>query len=441
MNQQEVTCLYDTGLAYDAIVKRSLIEPDQIFPERVTLRGPDLTSTPWNLPLAKINVESRNVKGHIKAAVMDKPAYDLILGCKYVFLGMPEHPLTVAAVQTRAQTSNEDPECQTINTLPNTIKAEQKADKSLARCFEKLTIAHSPPQRGDFFMKFGLLHSQTDKDPTQLVVPMGRRQQVLEMGHAIPFSGHMGAGATQQRIGAHYFWPGIHEEVKRYVRSCPQCQKSSKRSYVVPVTLGEMPITGTPFQRVAADIIGPLPLTKKRNRFILTLVDTCSMWSEAIPAFISIFSRLGFPEQILTVNRSQFTGRIMTEVFNHIGTQHFRTSPYHPQSNGQVERFNGTLITILRKLVEEKPDTWDTYIPAALFAYREVPHTSTGLSPATLLFGRPIAGPLEALQKSWTDETIDHSVQNASQYLKELQSKLKTSWTIPAKTLKAARSK
>lgn len=82
-----VICLYDIGLAYDAVAKRSLIEPDQMLPERVTLQGPDLTLEPWNLQLVKINVESRYVKGQIKAAVMDRPAYDLILGCKSVNTG------------------------------------------------------------------------------------------------------------------------------------------------------------------------------------------------------------------------------------------------------------------------------------------------------------------------------------------------------------------
>ena len=213
-----------------------------------------------------------------------------------------------------------------------------------------------------------------------------------------------------------------------------------------------MPITGTPFERVAADIVGPLPMTKKRNRFILTLVDTCTMWGEAIPltridtktvadAFVGIFTRLGFPRQILTDNGSQFCGKLMEEVYKLLHAQHVRATVYHPQANGQVERFNGTLTSMLKKLVKDKPETWDTYVAPALYAYREVPQASTGYAPAMLLFGRPIAGPLDALKQAWTNEQLDESERNASRYVKELQNRLTTSWTLASRNLKLARAR
>ena len=214
--------------------------------------------------------------------------------------------------------------------------------------------------------------------------------------------------------------------------------------------LGESPITGIPFEKVAVDIIGPLSATKRRNRFILTLVDTTTMWAEAVPmpscdskhvadALLGIFTRLGFPQRILTDNGSQFRGKLMEETFRLFHARHIFSSPYHPQSNGLVERRNGTLISILRKIAQEKTEDWDLYLPAALFAYREVPHHSTGFAPATLLFGRPIKGPLEALLRTWTDNTTDDTVVTASTYVAELKNRLQHSWKQANVNLRQAR--
>ena len=445
-------CLYDTGLSYDALVRKSYVDPSDIIEETVTLQGADKSIPAQTLPVAMIDVKSRFVVGKIKAAVMDNPLYDLILGCRYVYLGQPPQPHEVAAVQTRSQNKvSEEPKAQS-NPLPQELKQAQETDSTLNKCFSKLPTSHTPPQSGEFFKKSGLLYRQTDQGHPQLVVPLPFRTQVLETGHSISFSGHMGIGATTQRITAHFYWPGITQDIQRHVKSCHQCQRSNMRHSTVPVALGEMPVTETPFQRVAIDLVGPLPLSKKRNRFILTLVDTCTMWSEAIPlptidskrvaeALLSIFTRVGFPEEILTDNGSQFTGRLMQEVYEVFRANHVHTSPYHPQANGQVERFNGTLIAMLRKLVDEKPEIWDSYIAAALFAYREVPQASTGFSPAMMLFGRPIAGPLEVLKKTWTDKEVDETIKTSTQYVADLQARLQATWKIAAQKLKDARKK
>jgi transposase InsO family protein len=78
-----------------------------------------------------------------------------------------------------------------------------------------------------------------------------------------------------------------------------------------------------------------------------------------------------------------------------------RTSPYHPQTDGLVERFNSTLKSMLKKMAKDDPTEWDRWHPYLLFAYREVPNESTGFSPFELLFGRHVRGPLDILRKSW----------------------------------------
>lgn len=108
------------------------------------------------------------------------------------------------------------------------------------------------------------------------------------------------------------------------------------------------------------------------------------MWAKAValPAtdttwfvdtLLNIFTQLQFPNQILTDNGSQFRGKLMIEVFELLHTHHIHTRPYHPQLNGQTEWFNGTIMSILRKLIQEKPEIWDEYLTATIFVYQEVP--------------------------------------------------------------------
>ena len=154
-----------------------------------------------------------------------------------------------------------------------------------------------------------------------------------------------------------------------------------------------------PFDKVAIDIVGPLTVTDNKCRYILTLIDTTTRWSEAVPlreirttdvasVLFNIFSRLGLPKQILSDNGQQLVSKAMSEVMEMMGIERKLSTPYHAQSNGMVERFNGTLKNMLQKLTVDKPNSWDKLIPAVLFAFREIPNTTTGYPPFTLMYGR-----------------------------------------------------
>lgn len=93
--------------------------------------------------------------------------------------------------------------------------------------------------------------------------------------------------------------------------------------------------------------------------------------------------------------------QLLTEVYRLLHIRPIRTSPYHPQSDGLVERFNQTLKSMLRKSATECGKDWDKLIPYLLFVYREVPQASTGFSPFELLYGRAVRGALDILQESW----------------------------------------
>ena len=196
------------------------------------------------------------------------------------------------------------------------------------------------------------------------------------------------------------------QDIIRFVKSCITCQKHCNKLPRLPVQQAD--IVDRPFDKVAIDIVGPLTVTDNKCRYILTLIDTATRWPEAVPlreirttdvasALFNIFSRLGLPKQILSDNGQQLVSKAMSEVMEMMGIERKLSTPYHAQSNGMVERFNGTLKNMLQKLTVDKPNSWDKLIPAVLFAFREIPNTTTGYPPFTLMYGRQVRGPADII--------------------------------------------
>ena len=136
-----------------------------------------------------------------------------------------------------------------------------------------------------------------------------------------------------------------------------------------------------------------------------------SKYPEAVPlkrvdaqsvaeAMLEVFARTGLPREILTDQGSVFMGRMMKEMCKILGIKQIRTSPYHPQTDGCLERWHGSLKAMLRKCDNRQAD-WDRLLKYLLFAYRSSPHTNTGFSPFEVIFGRPLRGPLDVLRESW----------------------------------------
>ena len=171
---------------------------------------------------------------------------------------------------------------------------------------------------------------------------------------------------TLDRIQHEFFWPQMGKEIRHWVRTCDICQKSAPPGWASRVPLGTISSAETPFQRVAIDLSGPMPRTGKGNAYVLCVVDYATRYPEAVPlknieaatvaeALFEIYSRMGFPEEAVTDQGSQFTSDLYKEMCKFEGVERHTTSPYHPQSNGLVERFNRSFKHILRKLCQDHP--------------------------------------------------------------------------------------
>ena len=140
------------------------------------------------------------------------------------------------------------------------------------------------------------------------------------------------------------------------------------------------------------DVVGPLPTTASGNQYILVICDYATRYPAAYPLrtftapkvaekLMDFVSLHGTPQEILTDQGTNFTSALLRQLYQSLGIIGIRTSPYLPQTDGLVERFNQTLKLMLCKALEEAKRNWDKLIPLVFFAYREIPQESTGLVP------------------------------------------------------------
>jgi len=249
-------------------------------------------------------------------------------------------------------------------------------------------------------------------------------------------SGHCGIKRTLERVMSNFYWKEVTDDVRRYCRSCDICQKTAKKGLQRKAPLEKMPVLQEPFKRVAVDLVGPIvPCSEGGHKFIVTVVDYATRYPEAeslkkidtisvAEALISIFCRVGFPEELLTDQGTQFMSDVMGEVNRLLSIKHLQTTPWHPMCNGLVERFNGTLKKILKRLCAESPKQWHRYLPAVLFTYRSATQESVGFSPFELLFGRKVRGPMEILKAYWGKDDQSGEVKSVYQYVLDLRTRL-----------------
>ena len=175
---------------------------------------------------------------------------------------------------------------------------------------------------------------------------------------------------------------------------------------------------------MAVDIVGPVePRSDKKSRYILTMIDYTTRYPEAVAlptieterveeALIAMFSRVGLwiPSEMLIEHESRVTTEVMNEVSRLLSLQQMTTIPYRPYSKGPVERFHAMLKRLLLTMCAERPNDWDKYLPALIFAVREIPQESLGFSLFELLYGRNLRGPMQILRELWSvEETDEHA--------------------------------
>ena len=279
---------------------------------------------------------------------------------------------------------------------------------------------------------------------SQLVVPRSMRDSVLRMAHNVISSAHLGVNKTLKKTKRDYYWYGMKEDVRNWIRKCDVCgaRKRPPKSPRAPLKVYNV---GLPMDRVAMDILAPFPQSSKGNKYILVVGDIFTRWIEAYPIpdqtssviahtlVYEFFSRFGLPLTLHSDQGRYFESTLMADVCSLLEIKKTRSSPYHPASNGIIERFNQTLVNMISSYVDEKQEDWDVHLPLLTAAYRTCEHTATGYSPNALMLGRETHTPLTLLLGSNADNGPD--VSSYGDYACELKENLSLMYDLVRENL------
>lgn len=225
------------------------------------------------------------------------------------------------------------------------------------------------------------------------------RLPLIAESHSSAVGGHKGVTKTYNRLRPHFYWNTMKKEIQEFIQKCRQCQikKLTRVKNKQPMIITDTP--GSAFDKVSLDIMGPLPVTRMGNSYILTIQDLLTKYSVAVPlqrAFsVTIADALtknficlyGAPRAILTDQGTNFLSSLIRNLTKKFNIKHFKTTAYHPQSNGSLERSHHVLTEYLKTQIN-KDNEWDEHIALAMFSYNTSVHESTQYSPFELVFGR-----------------------------------------------------
>ena len=232
---------------------------------------------------------------------------------------------------------------------------------------------------------------------SRVIVPEKGRERVLSMLH----QAHPGMSKMKCLVRCYVWWPKMDSEIEACVKACEMCQVNQKAPPAVPLHPWSYP--SRPWSRVHIDHAGPF-----MGKTFLLIIDAYTKWldvhitsstssSATIELLHKSFSTFGLPEVVVSDNATGFTSDEFGAFVRANGIRHVLTPPYHPSSNGLVERAVQTLKESLKKF---RSGSLDTKLSRFLFSYRSMPHSSTGVSPAELMFGRRLHSPLDNLRPS-----------------------------------------
>ncbi|EYC22303.1 hypothetical protein Y032_0017g3273 [Ancylostoma ceylanicum] len=298
-------------------------------------------------------------------------------------------------------------DCRAItSTLPVDMKmiAEESANddilKNVISYVQKDKWPHKPS--ADVARYFALRQSLAIQDDClffgpRIVIPSKLRRRVLQLLH----DGHPGTTRMKMLARSYVYWTNITKDIEVYVRGCRNCQEVAKAP--LKTELFSWPNEKQPWSRVHIDYAGPL-----NGKMFLVIVDAYSKWPEIIEMtsttsaatirqLTRLFAQFGNPTTLVSDNGSQFASKEFAEFCSTNGITHVRSPPFHPQSNGQAERFVDTFKRALEKLKDS--GTTSDALQKFLQTYRRTPCPASpgGRSPAENFLGRQLRTPLTML--------------------------------------------
>ncbi|KII72736.1 Transposon Tf2-9 polyprotein [Thelohanellus kitauei] len=237
------------------------------------------------------------------------------------------------------------------------------------------------------------------------IIPPAFRKEIFNICHINSLS-HLGYNKTLETLRSRCYWPRMDDDIKSWVLACHTFSISKSKNYTPKTELGFFEQTKR-FSTWHVDFVGPLPITNHGNQYIICFTDRFSKWVEALAVpnqttegaarslLTNIVCRFGVPECIISDQGTQFESQLFQHLCEMLGCKKIRTTPYHPISNGLVERSNKTIKELLRASIVDKGDHWDEHLDVVLLAIRAARHESIKLSPSQVVYGDMIRLPID----------------------------------------------
>lgn len=248
-----------------------------------------------------------------------------------------------------------------------------------------------------------------------MVLPPPLFKQVLEEMHDSPLAGHPGILTTIKNLGSRFYHPKLSASVIAYVKSCDACQKRKSSTQLGHSRLHPQETTTNPFQIVSCDVVGPLNMSLKGNKFIIVGIDAATRYIEtrAIPTpsaeesanfiFEQFVCRHSCPGKIITDRGSNFTARMFNSLLALCGTGHSLSTSWNPMSNGTVERVNKTLGTSLSLALRDHSNDWESYLQPVTMGINCRYHETIKTSPFFCIFFRQPVFPMDRVLRTQHD--------------------------------------
>ena len=262
----------------------------------------------------------------------------------------------------------------------------------------------------------------------QLVVPKLFRERALSGCH--DDVGHQGMLRTLSLLRERFYWPGMQEETTQYVMNCSRCLRRKSSPQVAPL---QPILVSQPLELVHMDYLSLEP-SKGNIENVLVITDHFTRYALAYPSktqtakatarilWDNFICHYGFPEKFISDQGRYFESDLIKEMCKIAGVKKIHTTPYHPQGNGQCERFNSTFCNILGTLNEEEKSDWKSHLGCMTHAYNCTKHASTTYSPYYLMFGRHPRLPIDVEFGLNKPNCKDNS--SKSRYIQKLKRRL-----------------
>jgi transposase InsO family protein len=314
---------------------------------------------------------------------------------------------------------------------------EQQEDNELAEVVAAVIDANkTPPAKyrrvfNGLQVRNGLLYLIEGRFK-RLVMPEKARSEEIKVAHEL--YGHQAADKLHERLKKKFYWPRMNETIAQTVAACDTCRRSKDAGVLRP-EMGHLS-ANRPFDLISMDVIGPLTTTASGCRFIIVAIDYFSKWVEAkaVKSFNAettakfiierIFLRFGIPKSIISDQGPNFEADLTKQLCDQFRVRKLRSTAYHPQGNGAVERENRSIKEMLRAYEANDNKKWDEYIPYVTFARNTTVHASTGESPYRILFG--VDEPTPDLQLAM-NETTEPLIRDVERIRQEVRQKMKES--------------